>query len=275
MHLHRHVGPLFLPMIFCSLCFIDSSALQCLNWLICSGLMERGRTVVRYDDWIDTKGGKLMGEKRAHQEITQLHQIVWEHTAMTGNWFRFLDLKLNVDHCISLGFSRRRLRKVSASMQHNLSITGYGCDGGSKHTLQNSSLVTVSGVAKRFSSLQSCYSRINLWERTSKAFTLFACERQCALDRFQSWAIASDESTRAHWQSLRLRLQVCDMLVTEAQTYCMKAGKPPPWPTLRVGNIFDPGNLPTPNRYGWRINFTFTSLGGRMGPKLHCPMSQK
>ena len=53
-----------------------SSGLQCLDWLFCSGLIQAGRTVIRYDDWLEPgRNGALMGEQRAHREITMRHQV--------------------------------------------------------------------------------------------------------------------------------------------------------------------------------------------------------
>ena len=85
-----------------------SSAWQCLDWLFCSGLVEAGRTVIRYDDWLDPgRSGTLMGEQRAHREITVRHQIIWEHTALSGNWFRVQSYQLS-EGCAALGYARVR-----------------------------------------------------------------------------------------------------------------------------------------------------------------------
>ena len=84
-----------------------SSAISVLKWLFCSGMMEAGSTVVRYDDWVGSDAvGQLMGEKRAHFEITQLHHVVWERPFLfKQEWLLLASYRLNEQHCAQNGYS--------------------------------------------------------------------------------------------------------------------------------------------------------------------------
>ena len=83
-----------------------SSAIACLDWLFCSGLMEAGSTVVRYDDWVGSSE-HLTGEKRAHYEITQRHHIMWEQPFLAKReWFLLVAYRLDEAHCASHGYAR-------------------------------------------------------------------------------------------------------------------------------------------------------------------------
>eukprot|EP00966_Prymnesium_polylepis_P262689 6067842-Prymnesium_polylepis.1 len=159
---------------------------ECLDWIFCSGLIEAGRTIVRYDDWLDgqRKHGQLMGEQRAHREITQRHRVVWEHTALSGSWFRVLSYRLS-DSCAQAGYATVIMQPKSDS------------PGARRRSL----LPQPPGAAR---SLAQCYRRVQLWNRSSKAGTLFACERQRELDRWQAWALAPDwKSAQGTWSRFR------------------------------------------------------------------------
>ena len=83
-----------------------SSAISCLDWLFCSGLMEAGSTVVRYDDWVGTFK-HLTGEKRAHYEITQRHRVMWEQPFLAkAEWFLLAAYQLDEAHCTAHGYAR-------------------------------------------------------------------------------------------------------------------------------------------------------------------------
>eukprot|EP00966_Prymnesium_polylepis_P003602 82265-Prymnesium_polylepis.1 len=84
------------------------STIQCLEWLFCSGLMRAGSrngTVVRYDDWGGPTGAhELVGERRAHLEVTNRHSVHWRHSGLLGNWFRVTSYRLDHGWCAARGY---------------------------------------------------------------------------------------------------------------------------------------------------------------------------
>ncbi|KAL1503125.1 hypothetical protein AB1Y20_011188 [Prymnesium parvum] len=84
------------------------SSAQCLDWLFCSGLMSAGSvngTLVRYDDWGGpTDAKRLLGERLAHHEITNRHNVRWRHAALLSNWFRVESYRLDHKWCAARGY---------------------------------------------------------------------------------------------------------------------------------------------------------------------------
>lgn len=119
------------------------SAAQALDWLFCSGLMVAGAengTLVRYDDWGGPmRVGELLGEARAHREITIRHHVYWSQPALLPNWFRVLASTPDRGHCARAGYPVPRRQPVE---------TG----GGER----------ADGVAKRW---RACVARVDMFKR--------------------------------------------------------------------------------------------------------------
>ena len=85
------------------------SAMQCMQWLFCSGLVRAGAmtgTVFRHDDWGGpTNAAELVGENRAHREITVQHKVTWSFAGLLSNWFRVTSYELDTAYCSARGYA--------------------------------------------------------------------------------------------------------------------------------------------------------------------------
>jgi hypothetical protein len=192
-----------LPALFVD---VDSdlyiSTIQCLEWLFCSGLVHAGSrngTVFRYDDWGGpTKHTELVGERLAHLEITNRHQVHWSHSGLLSNWFRIERYSLDHSYCEAKGYPR-------------LPPTLGRDDDADRYPPSDSD-----------EAIDSCFNKTNMWRRpyVSRGGMRVRCADRYLRDMVTKyeWALRPiAELTNKSWQDApeqevaKARLRVCDI----------------------------------------------------------------
>ena len=122
------------------------SSIQLLDWLFCSDLMvasPTNGTLVRYDDWGGpTRVDKLVGERRAHLEVSIRHRVRWSQPALLSNWFRVEAYSLDTGHCARRGYPRAA---TGGSASGAVGSAGRGVGGHER--------------------LLACIARVDMWKR--------------------------------------------------------------------------------------------------------------
>ena len=192
------------------------SAMQCLDWLFCSGLMVERVTIVRYDDWSGPDNPvSRYGEKRAHGDISKRHRVVWEFASLGTQFYRVHSYSLDAQHCTALGYdANARAARPVRVLQHPPRVA----------------------TPQPQPQPQACHERVQLWQRSPSEGLLAECLKAPLRDKKQAWAVGDSFSLErlppqtAH-PTANCSFNVCHNLWSEVLHSCAANGEMPAWVT--------------------------------------------
>ena len=162
-------------------CDLYISAVQALDWLFCSGLIDAGVTVFRYDDWSEMPSPhprlniSAEGEKKAHLEITLRHQVTWVRPALQRNWFVPMSYTLDEAHCTAQGYP------TPLSRAGALNRAAVDRDGAT----------SPKAPTNISSDVEACLTRVRHWRRpyVNQYDFLRECNLQFVINRAEIWSL--------------------------------------------------------------------------------------